>query len=232
MLKGGPVVSGLPVQRLMIDQPDGSHSAWRSAATRTIALAVVASSALESYLWLGTLQAAVALAGLVMVLLINDGHLPVLGLRLVPVQGWRYWIGMTIWFGLGIAVLLAIFVAVWWMLEWTIPLRRTEPRYMWRTMLLMCVYAPFVEEVVFRGLLTVAVLPTFGRWGTILISGTVFALLHIAGGNPGPDNQVAGFLLAWAFLRSETILVPIVMHAAGNLIALGIQIAAWYLRAG
>jgi len=92
----------------------------------------------------------------------------------------------------------------------------------------MCFYAPLVEEIVFRSLLTAAVYPLIGQRGAIVVSGVVFAMIHVIGGNPGPDNQVAGFLLEWAFLRSGTILVPMAMHAAGNLIAFGIHIASWY----
>lgn len=32
----------------------------------------------------------------------------------------------------------------------------------------------------------------------------------------------------WAFLRSGTILVPLAMHSAGNLMALLAQVANWY----
>jgi uncharacterized protein len=48
----------------------------------------------------------------------------------------------------------------------------------------------------------------------------VFALLHVAYGNPGIDNTIGGFILTWAFLKSETILVPIVLHGLGNLAVL------------
>ena len=51
----------------------------------------------------------------------------------------------------------------------------------------------------------------------IILSGTVFALAHLVGGNPGPDNFIAGFILAWAFLKSGTLLIPILLHFAGNL---------------
>jgi membrane protease YdiL (CAAX protease family) len=84
-----------------------------------------------------------------------------------------------------------------------------------------------LEEVVYRALLTAAVFPLAGQRGTIVVSGIVFASIHLIGGNPGPDNQIAGFLLEWAFLRSGTILVPVALHAAGNLIALGLHVAAW-----
>ena len=75
---------------------------------------------------------------------------------------------------------------------------------------------------------TVAVLPALGERGMILFGGCVFAALHIFHANPGPDDQLAGLMLEWAFLKSKTIIVPLAMHAAGNLVALGIQIVCWY----
>jgi membrane protease YdiL (CAAX protease family) len=50
----------------------------------------------------------------------------------------------------------------------------------------------------------------------------------VLGGIASPENQIAGFLLAWAFLKIGTILVPLAMHSAGNLIALASHVAAWY----
>ena len=65
--------------------------------------------------------------------------------------------------------------------------------------------------------------------GAILVSGLIFGLIHVLGGNASPENHIAGFMLAWAFLRSGTILVPIATHSAGNLLALSGQVAGWYL---
>lgn len=206
-----------------------ANRGWRSTATRCIALAVVATAVMEFHLWLGSFQLVVVLAGLVAILCINDGHEPLLGMRLAPVQGWAYWVRIAVWFALVVLALLVIFLNVWWLLDLPIALHTTRPEgFLWK-LLHMCIYAPVSEEIVFRSLLTVAILPTVGERGTILISGVIFALIHILGGNPGPDNQIAGFMLQWAFLRSGTILVPIAMHSAGNLIAVANQIAAWYL---
>ena len=33
----------------------------------------------------------------------------------------------------------------------------------------------------------------------------------------------------WAFLKSETILVPLAMHAAGNGVAVTVQVVNWHL---
>jgi len=39
-------------------------------------------------------------------------------------------------------------------------------------------------------------------------------------GVAAPDNQLGGFVLAWVFVKSETILLPIALHSIGNLLAL------------
>jgi len=168
-----------------------------------------------------------ALAGLAAVLCIHDGEAPLLGFRLAPLQGWLYWVRTALWFGAAIALLLVVCSAFWILVGWQIPLP-PQPTNLAMKLFWMCCYAPLVEEVVFRSLLTAAVYPLLGERGTIVASGVVFALIHVIGGNPGPDNQVAGFLLEWAFLRSGTILVPLAMHAAGNLIAFGVHIASWH----
>lgn len=84
----------------------------------------------------------------------------------------------------------------------------------------LCVLAPIVEELIYRAVLVPAILPILGPWGAIAASGIAFAGLHQAYGNPGPDNQVAGFILAWAYLRSGAIWVPVALHSLGNACAL------------
>jgi len=35
-------------------------------------------------------------------------------------------------------------------------------------------------------------------------------------GNPSPENLLGGFILCWAFLKSQTLVVPLLLHAGGN----------------
>lgn len=212
----------------------GRQLASCSAALLVVALVVLLSAAFARFPgwlppeWFFELtDPLLALGGLAAVLCIQDGEAPLLGLRSAPIQGWYYWVRMALWFGAAIALLLVVFSAFWILAGWPIPLP-PQPTNLAMTLFRMCVYAPLVEEMVFRSLLTAGVLPLLGQRGTIVASGVVFALIHVIGGNPGPDNQVAGFLLEWAFLRSGTILVPLAMHSAGNLIAVGIHIASWH----
>jgi membrane protease YdiL (CAAX protease family) len=76
--------------------------------------------------------------------------------------------------------------------------------------------APIVEEIAFRLLLCG---PLVGRLSTpanVAVNGLTFALVHVVAGGIGPDSVLGGFLLAWAFLRSGTLAVPLLMHAVGN----------------
>lgn len=205
----------------------GSERADRRASLiRAIALVVVVLNVIEYRYWLGISPALLALTGLVAVLCLGDGNVTKLGLRIAPIQGWLYWFRLALWFGLFIAVVLAIYAVVWHTFRWTIPIYRTRPSL--QSLVFMCVMAPVSEEVLFRALLTLAILPTCGQRGTIAVSGIIFAAVHLLGGRASPENLIAGFLLAWAFLKSGTILVPIAMHSGGNFFALAGQAAAWY----
>ncbi|MEW4531473.1 type II CAAX endopeptidase family protein [Maioricimonas sp. JC845] len=168
----------------------------------------------------------IALAGLLGVLSLSEGDMPELGLRPGPLQGWWYWLKIAGLFAAFIAGLCLLGAATCLLLERPIPLPRYPPEVDW--FITMVVYAPVVEEVVYRVLLTAALLPVLGYRGTIVASGVVFAAIHIAACRPGPDNLLAGFLLEWAYLKSRSVTVPLAMHAGGNLIAWSAHVAAWY----
>lgn len=175
---------------------------------------------------LGLAEPLLVLTGLVALLCVNDGEAPLLGMRLRPVQGWLYWFRIALRFGAAIVLLLIICSGAYFFAGWEVPLP-PRPMHIPRKLFWMCLYAPLVEEVVYRSLLTAATYPWAGERGAIIASGVVFAAIHVIAGNPGPDNLLAGFLLEWAFLRSRTILVPMAMHSAGNLAALVLHLAVW-----
>jgi hypothetical protein len=56
--------------------------------------------------------------------------------------------------------------------------------------------------------------------------------LYNAAGIPSPEILVGGLFLAWAFLRSESIVVQVLMRSLGHLVALAAQVGICYrLRA-
>jgi membrane protease YdiL (CAAX protease family) len=80
----------------------------------------------------------------------------------------------------------------------------------------------------YRLVLCVALVGIAGQRWTILLSGALFAAMHFIYGNPSPDNFIAGYFLAWAFLKSGSILTPIVLHSLGNACVLALSLANWY----
>ncbi|HEX4143946.1 MAG TPA: type II CAAX endopeptidase family protein [Pirellulales bacterium] len=152
---------------------------------------------------------------------------PSLGLRLAPVQGWAYWVRATGWIALAMgAVLLLAGLAIF--VGWEVPIRRRSPNQLGSAILQACVLAPLVEETIYRMVLCSPLVGCFGPTVTIGLSGVAFALLHVLYGNPGPDNVFAGFVLGWAYLKSGSISLPIILHSLGNLVGILLQIGAWY----
>jgi membrane protease YdiL (CAAX protease family) len=75
--------------------------------------------------------------------------------------------------------------------------------------------APLAEEICFRGVLY----SYFRRWGiilAILASTTIFVVLHSVQGIP-VIQIVGGVLFAISYELSGSLMVPIVIHATGNL---------------
>ena len=92
-----------------------------------------------------------------------------------------------------------------------------------------CVNAPIIEETIYRLILCVPAVCLLRPAGAIVLSGAVFAAYHFTSGVASPDNFVAGYILCWAYLKSGSLLVPMVLHALGNLCILLLQLGAWHL---
>lgn len=132
------------------------------------------------------------------------------------------------WIGLAVAACVAVGLGLWFLAGQTFPTYATPPSNIAYSFLRMCVIAPVLEESLYRLALCVPLAARFGPWRAIVISGLAFAGLHVAGGNPSPENLVGGLFLAWAYLKSESIVVPVLLHSIGNLFALAWQVGAWY----
>ncbi len=84
---------------------------------------------------------------------------------------------------------------------------------------MICLFAPLVEELVFRGAILKALLGAFrSHWVAILISALVFALIHA---NPAqmPHAFLIGLLLGWMYYRSGSILPGVALHWVNNTVA-------------
>jgi membrane protease YdiL (CAAX protease family) len=159
---------------------------------------------------------------------LTEGDLVSIGLQLPPSQGWKWWVKVSLWIGLAVAACDVAGLGLWVLSGRDLPTYATPPSDIGWSFLRMCVFAPVLEEVIYRLALSVPLAVWIGPWGVILVSGLAFAGLHVAGGNPSPENLVGGLFLAWAHLKSESIVVSILLHSLSNLCALAGQVGTWY----
>jgi CAAX protease family protein len=107
-----------------------------------------------------------------------------------------------------------------------------NPSRFFGSFLTSCFYAPVVEEIIYRLFFCVVFLPYLKNYGTIIVGGALFAGLHFIYGNPSIENFLGGYVLMWVFLRSGSLILPIIVHLLGNLYVILIQLAAWYILNG
>jgi membrane protease YdiL (CAAX protease family) len=94
-------------------------------------------------------------------------------------------------------------------------------------LLVMSVFlAPVFEELLFRGIALPVLARRYGTVTAVVVVSACFAVIH-----QHLPSMVALFLLAvsfsWAYIRTGSIRVPIVMHACFNIVNLGLLL---YLR--
>ena len=152
-----------------------------------------------------------------------------LGLHLRPAGGWGRWCRLGVRLGLVVLGLVGVLVGGAWLAGRPLALAplfddSADLRWFLENAVL---WAPLVEEGVWRLVLCSALLGVCGARTTLLLSWAGFALLHWVYGNPAPDNQVAGLVLGWAYLASGCAAVPIALHAAGNLFVFCVH-ALWF----
>ena len=85
---------------------------------------------------------------------------------------------------------------------------------------LLLIYAPFVEEVIFRGILLQRWSAKWGLpWG-LCTSSLLFGLLHI---NNPLGLTLFGLVMGLLYIRTRSLWMPILCHALNNLAAVGIN---------
>ena len=85
--------------------------------------------------------------------------------------------------------------------------------------LTLCLLAPLVEELVFRGAVLRSLLGSLGnRWAAITLSAVIFAAVHL---NPVqmPHAFLMGLLLGWMYSRTGSILPGVAVHWVNNTVA-------------
>ncbi len=74
-----------------------------------------------------------------------------------------------------------------------------------------------IEELFFRGYLLVKLQKSLSDWVVIAITSTLFALLHVQGLATLIVSLIAGIVLAYARIKTETLIVPIGIHYIYNI---------------
>lgn len=85
--------------------------------------------------------------------------------------------------------------------------------------LVICILAPLVEELVFRGAILKALLQGCqSHWLAIVISALIFAIVHA---NPiqMPHAFLMGLLLGWMYYRTRSVIPGILVHWVNNTVA-------------
>jgi membrane protease YdiL (CAAX protease family) len=99
------------------------------------------------------------------------------------------------------------------------------------TFVLGVLIAPVIEEMLYRGVILHRLSRRWGVRGGVVASSLLFALMHFS--LPLLSRFLLGVILANAFIKTRTLLVPIVMHATFNGLALAerwlVQNLAWQL---
>jgi uncharacterized protein len=94
--------------------------------------------------------------------------------------------------------------------------------------LLAVVIAPVGEEIIFRGVLHRAIADKAGFWVGAIISSALFAVVHVEVVLSQPYGLVGlflvGFLLALAYHRTGSLIVPIIGHAVFNAVSVSLAI--------
>jgi len=146
--------------------------------------------------------------------------------RLRP--SYRYWVKVTLGIGATVAGFCIVAGFLLWIIGIRMPIPATPPERILSALVSYCISAPVLEEALYRLVLCVALVRIAGPWWTIFASGAIFAALHFVWGNASPDNFIAGYFLAWAFLKSGSILTPVALHSLGNGCVLALHVANWY----
>lgn len=172
---------------------------------------------------------ALALFSFALLVQLTQGNHPSYGL-ISPEGGWIRWLRITFFLSLIAGICVAAGLLGMWLSGIQPTVYKVAPDQRFTSFLRMCLFAPLLEETIYRVVLCIGLAATFGPTSAILASGTLFGLLHVVYGNPSPENLLGGLFLAWAYLRSGSLYLPLLIHSGGNFLVLVSQIAAWHLN--
>jgi membrane protease YdiL (CAAX protease family) len=188
----------------------------------------------------GDLVRGAVATGIVLALILSGASRPAdHGLSLAGWSADAAWVLKLCALGLGAAVALGLVVVLLFRLGWL----RLDPWAFWdlldfhnseelqRYVLIALVWAPLVEELVYRGLAYPGLAAVLGNRGAIFLSGPLFYVLHLVYQRPWflLHYLVAGWILAWAFAVRGRLWVPVVLHSLANaLLGAGAALLVFY----
>lgn len=152
-----------------------------------------------------------------------------LGLRLRPLPDRRPWWRALRWLSLAAALMLtvAVVVAVSRGVPVLPPIQNVHG--LWLFFVGGCVQAPVTEELLYRAALCAPLAVLLGPRTTLLVSGVVFGVLHELWGNFAWSHPISGAVLAWMYLRSGCLWLPVAFHAFFNLWVLAVYAGQLWL---
>lgn len=186
-----------------------------SIAMCAIAFVVVARDVLllDEFSYLDSdVRVAPAAAAMCLFVYLARDRLEAVGGRGRPLPSLAFWLKATLAIAIVFAVVLGVALVIYLKLGFEVQASLPEPFWIWNGV----VDAPLVEETIYRWVLVTGIAAVAPRWLAVVVSGAVFAYLHFLYGSAGPDNFIAGYFFAWMYLRSGSIVVPMVFHAMGN----------------
>ena len=85
----------------------------------------------------------------------------------------------------------------------------------WLGLLALVILGPVVEEVFYRGVVTRLLLRRYRPWTAILVSGLIFAIIHL---NPAQfiPAFTSGMFYAWLYYRMRSLWPGILLHVLNN----------------
>lgn len=133
-----------------------------------------------------------------------------------PLTG-RDWVSLIPW---SIGAILLSFLALWitslfWAGEST-KADNIESAGFILSMIMVSLIAPIVEETAFRGVIYGYLRSRFGVTTGIVLSGLLFGFAHAPSWEIVPNASVMGFLFAFAYERSGSLWIPIMLHGLLN----------------
>ena len=85
----------------------------------------------------------------------------------------------------------------------------------WLGLLSIVILGPVLEEVFYRGIVTRLLLRRYRPWAAILVSGLIFAIIHL---NPAQfiPAFTSGIFYAWLYYRMRSLWPGILLHVLNN----------------